>query len=112
MDNQDWKPLTFHKQPPKSNKTQNQLQQKGTKLDNENENFTHKKLDTSFKVAMQKARLNAKVTQKDLATRLNVKSTVINSYENGSCVPNNDFIVKIERILKCKLPRGKIQNIN
>ena len=111
MNHQDWKPVTFTKPPPKENPTQNHLQQKGSKLDNETEDFEHKKLDTSFKVEMQKARLFAKITQKELATRLNVKSTVINSYENGSCVPNNDFIVKIERILNCKLPRGKKQRI-
>ena len=107
MDNQDWKPVTFTKPTQIEHKTQSESNQKNSKLDNETESFVHKKLDTSFRIEIQKARLQAKMTQKELATRLNVKLTVINSYENGTCIPNNAFITKIDNILKCKLPRGK-----
>ena len=107
MDHQDWKPVTFTKPKQIEHKPQNQTNQQQNKLDNETESFEHKKLDTSFKVEMQKARLKAKITQKELATRLNVKPSVIHSYETGTCIPNNAFIAKIDNILKCKLPRAK-----
>ena len=45
------------------------------------------------------------MSQKDLATRLNVPVNTIAGYENGKIVPNNAFIVKIERVLGTKLPR-------
>ena len=32
--------------------------------------------------------------------------TIIN-YENGKAIPNNQFISKLERTLKTKLPRAK-----
>ena len=47
-----------------------------------------------------------KYSQKDLATKMNVKPQVINSYEAGKCIPDNSFIAKMETILKCKLPRA------
>ena len=36
-----------------------------------------------------------KMTQKDLAQKLNVPTTEIVNYENGKAVPNNKFIVHI-----------------
>ena len=108
MSHQDWKPTVFEKKtkpvklPPLSNNTS-----KSTKIDNETEVFTHNKLDFSFKKALQTARLASKITQKDLATKLNVKPQVINSYESGKVIPDNAFIAKMERILNCKLPRAK-----
>ena len=108
MDCQDWKAVVINKKVLKKEKiSQNETKQKEKKLENETEQFTHKKLGVSFKKAIQQARLSQKITQKDLATKLNVKPSVINSYENGTCIPNNQFITHIERILKCKLPRGK-----
>ena len=107
MDHQDWKPVTYTKLKKVDHKTQCESTQKKSKLDNETESFVHKQVDTSFKVEMQKARLKAKITQKELATRLNVKVNIINSYETGTCIPNNAFIAKIDTILKSKLPRAK-----
>ena len=47
------------------------------------------------------------LTQKQLATQLNVKATMIADYEAGRAIPNPQFIVKIERKLGVKLPRSK-----
>ena len=107
MDHQDWKPVVFTKPTQVDHKTQCESTQKKSKLDNETESFVHKQIDTSFKVEMQKARLKAKITQKELATKLNVKVSVIHSYETGTCIPNNAFIAQIDTILKSKLPRAK-----
>lgn len=38
---------------------------------------------------------------------INEKPQVINEYESGKAIPNNQIIMKIERALGCKLPRGK-----
>jgi len=51
------------------------------------------------------ARTAKKMTQKDLATKINEKPQVIGEYENGKAIPNGQIIVKIERALGCKLPR-------
>lgn len=106
MSHQDWDPVIFTKEKPKEKKTKNSHSQKNNKLENETESFSHKKLDSNFKSTMQRARLACKISQKDLATKLNVKPQVITSYENGKCIPDNAFIARMERVLKCKLPRA------
>ena len=62
-------------------------------------------LPHEFKMAMQKARVSANLSQADLAKRINEKQSVVNEYENGRAVPNPQVIVKIERALNCRLPR-------
>lgn len=47
------------------------------------------------------------MTQKDLATKINEKSTVVNEYETGRAPnPNQQILAKMERALGVKL-RGK-----
>jgi len=58
-----------------------------------------------FKVAMQRARTAAEMSQADLARRVNEKQSVINDYESGRAVPNSALISKIEKALNCHLPR-------
>ena len=62
-------------------------------------------LPHEFRMAMQKARVAASLSQADLAKRINEKQSVVNDYENGRAVPNPQVIVKIERALNCRLPR-------
>ena len=47
------------------------------------------------------------MTQKQLATALNVRVGMIADYEAGRAIPNPQFLVRVERKLGCKLPRGK-----
>jgi putative transcription factor len=77
------------------------------KLDEETEDFRHAQVSLSMGKRIQQARLAKKWTQKDLAQRINEKSTVINDYENGRAIPNNQIISKIERALGCQLRGGK-----
>ena len=65
----------------------------------------------SIQKAIQQARLACKMSQKELATKLQVQISVINDYENGKAVPNNLFISKIEKALNTKLPRAKKKEI-
>lgn len=63
----------------------------------------------SVSKAIQKARQDKGMTQKDLATKINEKPTVVNEYEAGKAPnPNQQILAKMERALGVKL-RG--QNI-
>ncbi len=66
-----------------------------------------KKIDTNLKKSIQQARAANKMSQKQLATALNIPVQTIVQYENGKAIPSNQFISKLERILKTKLPRIK-----
>ncbi|KAI9349095.1 multi protein-bridging factor 1 [Obelidium mucronatum] len=79
------------------------------KVENEAEDFTVKKVNLSVSKAIQQARMAKQMTQKDLATKINEKQTVVNEYESGKAVnPNQQILGKMERVLGVKL-RG--QNI-
>jgi len=55
---------------------------------------------------MQQQRQVKGMTQKDLATKANEKVQVINDYEAGRAIPNQQVFAKLERALGVKL-RGK-----
>jgi ribosome-binding protein aMBF1 (putative translation factor) len=77
------------------------------KLENETENKKHEKISVHFGKALMQARMAAHMTQKVLAQKLNVKSTIIQNYEKAKGHPNQQLIRKLERALNCKLPRNK-----
>ena len=60
-----------------------------------------------LRLAITQARNAKGLTQKQLATQLNMQPQVINEYEAGKAIPNNQVIAKIERALGAKLPRAK-----
>jgi len=64
-------------------------------------------ITTDLKIAIQQARLANKMSQKTLAEKLCVTVQVIQGYENGTAIPNNLFISRIEKLLNAKLPRIK-----
>ena len=72
----------------------------------ETDELKHQKVDKSLSQAIQQGRAAKKMTQKDLATKINEKPQVIQDYESGKAIPNGQIIVKIERALGCKLPRS------
>lgn len=49
------------------------------------------------------ARMELKLTQKDVAVKINEKANVIQDYESGKAVPNAQVLGKLERILGVKL---------
>ncbi len=63
------------------------------------------KVDKSLSKAIQQARMAKKITQKELATKINEKPQVVGEYENGKAIPNAQIINKLERELGVKLPR-------
>ena len=77
-----------------------------TKVDRSDDIVIPKKLDSSVGKVIQKARQDKKWTQKDLAQRINEKPTIVNEYEAGKGIPNQQILTKMERALGVKL-RGK-----
>ncbi|KAK8935165.1 Multiprotein-bridging factor 1a [Platanthera zijinensis] len=76
------------------------------KLDEETENLAHERVPLELKKNIMQARLDKKLTQAQLAQLINEKPQVIQEYESGKAIPNQQIIGKLERILGVKL-RGK-----
>lgn len=77
-----------------------------TRVDRTDEIVVPKKMNTNVGKIIQQARQQKKWTQKDLANRINEKPTIVNEYEAGKGIPNQQTLAKIERALGVKL-RGK-----
>lgn len=80
--------------------------QRLTKIDRDNEVAPPAKIDLSVGRAIQKGRQDKGLTQKELAQKINEKPNVVNDYEAGRAVPNQQVLGKIERAIGVKL-RGK-----
>ncbi|MBA0624917.1 hypothetical protein Godav_010186, partial [Gossypium davidsonii] len=76
------------------------------KLDEDTENLAHDRVPTELKKAIMQARMDKKLTQAQLAQMINEKPQIIQEYESGKAIPNQQIIGKLERALGAKL-RGK-----
>lgn len=76
------------------------------KLDRETEELHHDKVGLDVGKLIQQGRQQKNLTQKELATKINEKQHVINEYESGRAIPNQQILSKMERTLGIKL-RGK-----
>ncbi|OTF75177.1 ubiquitin thioesterase OTU1-like protein [Euroglyphus maynei] len=76
------------------------------KLDQETEDFhhSHVSMDVSKLISVQRQKIG--MTQKELATKICEKPQVVNEYEAGKAIPNQQILAKMERALGVKL-RGK-----
>ena len=52
---------------------------------------------------MQTARMELKLSQKDVAQKINEKPSVLQDYESGKAIPNPQILGKLERVLGVKL---------
>jgi len=129
MEGQDWQEVVIRKKKPKpqnnddairiakqtgeqveavkkfnSGKNVNKAQPSNAKkLESETEELAHNRLGHDVALKIQQARLAMKMTQKELATKINEKPSIINEYESGRAIPNNQIMVKLERALGVKL---------
>ena len=114
MEHQDWNTVTIHGKQSRSSahKTTRKKTQTNSnstndnnmrKLDEETENFHIATVSQDLKIAISKARTAKKMTQKELASAINQKPDVIQSYENGKAIPNNAIIMKMQKVLGVKL---------
>jgi len=76
------------------------------KLDRETEELHHDRVGIDIGKLIQQGRQAKGFTQKDLATKICEKLQVINDYESGKAIPNQQILSKLERTLGMKL-RGK-----
>jgi ribosome-binding protein aMBF1 (putative translation factor) len=73
---------------------------KNKKLDNTTDADKHKKISLEQSKMISKARCDLKLSQADLAKRINLKKEIINEYECGKAIIDNKILSKIERYLK------------
>jgi len=77
-----------------------------TKLDRETEELHHNTIGIDVSKLIQQSRQSKGMTQKELATKICEKPQVVNDYEAGKAIPNQQILGKLERALGVKL-RGK-----
>ncbi|KAF8078155.1 multi protein bridging factor 1-domain-containing protein [Lyophyllum atratum] len=77
--------------------------QRIAKLDRENEVAPPPKIAPSVGRAIQDGRMGLKLSQKDVAQKINEKPSVLQDYESGKAVPNAQILGKLERVLGVKL---------
>ncbi|KAF8606530.1 MBF1-domain-containing protein [Ceratobasidium sp. AG-I] len=77
--------------------------QKIAKLDRDNDVAPPTKIAPSVGKAMQTARMELKLSQKDVAAKINEKQSVLQDYEAGKAIPNPQILGKLERALGVKL---------
>ena len=73
---------------------------KDKKLDNATDADKHKKISLEQSKMISKARCDLKLSQAELAKRINLKRDIINDYECGKAIIDNKILSKIERFLK------------
>lgn len=113
LDHQDWKPIIIHaktKNRDQSNKQEVKVVKgKGSeknKIDHKIEkkveegDMKHKGISIELRKEIQLRRTSQNLTQKDLATRVNLPVPVINEIESGKAIYNHQHINKIKRFLK------------
>ncbi|KAI1790768.1 ylMBF1 [Ganoderma leucocontextum] len=77
--------------------------QKIAKLDRENEVAPPSKIPPAVGKAMQTARMEKQLSQKDVAQKINEKPSILQDYEAGRAIPNAQILSKLERVLGVKL---------
>jgi len=77
--------------------------QRIAKLDRENEVAPPPKISSQAGRSIQTARQALKLSQKELAQKINEKPSVLQDYETGKAIPNPQILGKLERILGVKL---------
>ena len=111
MEHQDWNTVVWNK-PVKKRETKAERvareKPSGTKqfinLDGDNPDAP-KKVDYDLRMNIQKARQAKKMTQKELAGKINVQANIVNDYESGKTVPSSAILAKMARVLGTKLVR-------
>ena len=108
MEHQDWHTITINKVVneekkkeinKKKDKLANNLDYQLNKKEAEGK-LKHKKITKELSKSIRDARCSQKLTQKDLANKVNLPLKIINDIENGNAKYNPGQINKIKRSLK------------
>lgn len=113
LEHQDWKQIIIHSKHKNVNDSNNKKTKvvknkngEKNKIDNkldkkvEDGDMKHKIISLKLRQEIQKRRTSQNLTQKDLATRVNLPTTVINEIESGKAIYNHQHMNKIKRFLK------------
>jgi len=101
---QEWEPLTLVKK--RSGTKSKDGAATNTRVLSEEEKIARQKqISPTLRQNIQKARLAQKMTQAQLATASSLAVNTIKELESGTRIFNENEIKKIERALRCKLPR-------
>lgn len=104
MDHQDWNPIVINKPKAKSSAKHSAPPEEIIRMKQiEDENYVIPKVSIALQHQIREARSKKGWTQKDLAARLNVKSSIINGYESGSVVPDHTTLQRLSRALDVPL---------
>ena len=98
---QDWTPVVFKKNTPKEQGQKRVLgPTHAQKLDEHSENYKdHKKIEKALADAIKKKRIEMKLTQDQLAQKVNVRANVIHDIEAQKCIYEPNIIERVKRVL-------------
>ena len=117
MSHQDWENISIGN-PSKKNVLKKIVSKTGdtsikdalSKLDNDNDNFSHQKIPNLLVKEIISARTLKKYTQKDISIKLNLPLNIYTEIENGKAIYNGTTkqnINKIEKLLGVKFTNRK-----
>ena len=102
MEHQQWDPVVLRKKVVPVHVTPREVPRE-VKIERQ-EIGTHEKVSMSLAKTIQQARIaRGFKTQKDLANAMGVKVDIINGYESGKSIPDNNVMQKLRRVLGVKL---------
>ena len=101
MEHQNWDPIVLSK------KDKIDKQQKEREISRRGETEGKLEAPPNLGQLIANGRTTKQMTQKILAAKLKIATTVLSRIESGREIPSNALIAQIERALGVKLPRAK-----
>ncbi len=113
-EHQDWTPVMLSGKKPisisnkkytieeKKNDEERKRAAKNHALEDESETFHKPEIPYSLSQEIMKARCAMKLTQKELAQKLNLQPSIISNYESGKAIPDHQILQKIAKALNTK----------
>ena len=119
MSHQDWTTITLNN-PSKQKVEKSIIPKKGDtsvfdqqkKIENDSENFSFEKIPNVLSKEIISARVYLKLTQKDVAIKLNIQLNTYTDIENGKALYSNEtkqLINKLERVLGIKFENKHVK---
>jgi ribosome-binding protein aMBF1 (putative translation factor) len=104
---QDWEPVVFRKPKPVVHVVNRDplAEQRNAMRKIENEEKKFAKLDLSMRQALTQARVAHKLSQTDLAKKINMRPQIIQELESGKTIPDSEKSVlnKLQKVLNVSL---------
>ncbi|KAF5825868.1 DNA binding helix-turn helix protein [Dunaliella salina] len=135
MTTQDWNPVIIRKKPPsktdledpkvlqaalregkveaikkihQSTPSSQPVNVRKIEKQDEEGNFKHERISEHLKKTIIKLFNNAKLTQAQLAQKINEKPQIIQEYENGKAIPSSQILNKLSRVFGVQLKKNSI----